>query len=136
MKKLLLTTALAAGLAGTVYGQGVILANNQNTSLNSAATSSGLVWTNNNGHVGLFDGVNYNLGLTILGGPNTNSLTPITTYLPTGISYTGSDAGKFLPIAFVQGNELLVPGVAGGALAWIEIQAWVWEVAAGGGAAG
>src|ERR1035437_10410343 len=133
MKKLLLTTALAAGLAGTVYGQGVILANNQNTSLNSAATTGGLVWTNNNGHVGLFDGVNYNLGLTILGGSASDSLSPITTYNTINGStiYTGDSAGPVLPVGFGQGSAFMVPGVAAGALAWIEIPAWVWGVGGG-----
>jgi hypothetical protein len=136
MKKLLLTTALAAGLATCVYGQGIWVLNTSNTNMNTAATSGGLVWTNGP-TVGLFDGLNYNLGIVVLGGSDSTSLSPIATIVPNGTStFTGNGPGTFAPAGLP--FEYVVPGVTFGTAltAWIEIQAWVREPAAGGGVGG
>ncbi len=136
MKKRLLTTAFAASLVNAVYGQAIIVGNTYNNSVDSAATSNGLVWTNNLGHMGLYDGFDYDLGITIYGGSSTTSLNLITTILPNPGSsqYTGFDYGTFLPTGLP--FEFDVPNVAPGGMAWIKLELWAWQPAAGGGAGG
>jgi hypothetical protein len=131
MKKLLVSTVLVAGLAASVYGQGFILNNLGNSSLDSTATSGGLVWTNNGTTSGLFDGVNGNIGLQILVGATSSSLSPFATFagFDGSSAYTGDSAGKFNPFGFsaINGGSPEYPSginTAAGAAVWIEIQAW------------
>lgn len=89
MKKLLVSTVLVAGLAATVYGQGIIISDTANSQSGlSSATSGGVVWTNVNGNIGLFDGVDYNLGVTVLAGASSSSLSLLGTYVPSGPNYS------------------------------------------------
>jgi len=110
---------MVAGIASGVYGQGVIL---DNAGFNGgiSATSGGRVFVNG----ALFDGINFNVGVTVLGGPNSGNLTTIGTYTastdPKG--YTGLDIGQFR-----LGNaaaEVAIPGVAGGTAATIQLNMW------------
>jgi hypothetical protein len=130
MKKLLFTTALAAGLALSVYGQGIVVANTLNTSLDSAATTGGLVWTNDLvGHTGLWDGYNYNLGIELLGGATSSSLSPIAVLIPNpgGGIYTGDNVGVFKPYGMQSVYQ--VPGVSGSAgIGWVQLNVWWYEL--------
>jgi hypothetical protein len=131
MKKLLATMVLWAGLAVTVYGQGIIIQNAANPiTSTSMATSGGLVWTNNFGNLGLWDGLHYNLGITVFVGATSSSLYPLVTILPDPSigNYTGSDYGYFTPIGLPRTFDTeLVPG----ATAWVELQVWQWEWSGG-----
>jgi len=128
MKKLLFTTVLAAGLAVSVHGQGtIIIGNKNNDSVSTAATANGQVWTNNLGNIGLFDGYNLNLGITVLYGATSSSLSPLCTYLESDV--TGYDVGKFIG-TYASPATWSLSGVSGGATAWIDLQLWA---SAGGG---
>src|SRR4051812_1039927 len=96
MKNLLFTVALAATLVETVRGQGILIDNTLNINPNPAAPTSGLVWTNVNGQLGLFDGFNNNLGIEIYAGPSADHLSYLGTLYPgdtNGTAYTGFDYG-------------------------------------------
>lgn len=119
MKFKTLAMLTAAGLATSAYGQGVLLQNIGTGAV--GATSNGAVYNANNTK---FDGVNFNLGVTVLGGSVGGSLSPIGTFTqandPKG--YTGLDLGTFQLGA--AGAEWLVPNVAAGGPAVIELQMW------------
>ena len=127
----LLTTVLAA----CAFGQQVILDNAENIG-GIGATSGGLVYelpgsgpfqTNRLGPPVLFDGGNYDLGVTVYGGPDPGHLTLMGTFTPANDpkGYTGLDAGKFqLGPADV---AVTVPGVAPGGLAIIELLMWDYD---------
>ncbi len=129
MKKLFVTLMLVFGIASYVYSQGTIeLLNRDNTSLDSRATSNGLVWTNDGkGGIGLWDGYNYNLSLEILGGPSTDSLTPLAFFREDLVAqagdYTGMDVGKFVG-TWNEVKILTVPGITPGGTAWIHLKLW------------
>jgi hypothetical protein len=129
MKKLLVTTALLAGLAATVYGQGIVIKNTANSNPSSSATIGGLVWTNNGGNIGLWDGVNNNLGITVLVGATSSSLSPLTTILPnlasSPVGYTGDSAGYFAPVPPL--TDTYSSGLGAGNAVWIQLQVWQWE---------
>lgn len=131
MKRLLLTTVLAAGLAASIYGQGIVLHNGANTSLSTAATSNGLVWIYNAGVYTLFDGYNYNLGIEVYAGAYTSSLTYLGTVYPgdpIGTVYTGLTAGgQFAQDPSVTYNT----GVGQAGSAWVQLNAWWYEDPAG-----
>src|ERR1051326_9181496 len=100
MKKFLFMTALATGLAARVHGQGILIDNTLNNNFSATATNRGLVWTNANGHLGLFDGFHYDLGVEVYAGSSSNNLTYLTTLYPgdtNGTAFTGYDFGYFLP---------------------------------------
>lgn len=117
MKLKTLAVLMAAGMAASAFGQGVILFN--------VGTGTG----GTNGAVympggALFDGINFNLGVTVSGGNAPGSLNPIGTYTaasdPKG--YTGMDAGLF-GLGGV-GSSVNIPNVAPGGTAWIQLQIW------------
>jgi len=125
MKKLLIAITLAAGLSTCVYGQGtIILDNSLNTSLDSAATSNGLIWTNDGkGGIGLWDGSQYNLSVTALAGPSSDSLSPLITVLESDPRYTGWAPGQIL-VTWVENLTLTIPGIAPGGSAWLNLKLW------------
>jgi len=127
MKKLLLTAITVGGIVAYLHGQGTInFGNIENKSLDSAATSNGLVWTNDGkGGIGLWDGMNYNLSAAIYGGPSSDSLTPISTVREDQLAgdYTGYEAGKFW-VTFYGPRTLTVPGITPGGTAWIKLELW------------
>jgi len=117
MKLKLIALLAAASVASSVYGQRLILDNLGNGgALN--ATSGGQVYLNGV----LADLFNNNVGVTVLGGPNSGSLTSMGTFTqatdPKG--YTGADKGQFQlgPV----GASVNVPGVAAGGSATIQLQ--------------
>lgn len=128
MKKLLIISAATmVAMTASVFGQGtVIFGNSLNTSLDSTATSNGLVWTNDGkGGIGLWDGWNYNLSATLSGGPSTDSLTPLATYLEQNMvgDYTGFGSGQFMCTFNVQ-RVVTVPGIPAGGTAWLKLELW------------
>jgi hypothetical protein len=134
MKKLLVSTVLVAGLAATVYGQGIYVSDNANsTAGGTAATSGGVVWTNVNGHIGLWDGLDNNadLGMTILAGTSSSSLSVIATLYPAGGNTSGVDYGYFDFGSIIGGNQVLSLGGPAGQAMWIEIEAWQYELVTG-----
>jgi hypothetical protein len=120
-KALVLTAAL--GLAATVtYGQGILIWNIGNSTAGTGATSGGLVYTNNlaGNALGLFDGVNRNVGIEVFAGNGSPSSSLGTfTALNDSKGYTGFDYGKFQA-----GNAINVPGVAAGGTATIRLDMW------------
>ncbi len=124
MKRKILSGIAIAGLATCAFGQGVILQNTANSG-GSAATSNGLLYKNVGGVVSLFDGYNYNIGATVLGGSSVGSMVAIGTFYPGnngGNAFTGADLGKFTLGAL--GATTTISGVGAGGLAFIEIQFW------------
>jgi len=119
IKALAILTSLA--MASGVFGQGVLLQNLANSG-GQGATSGGLVYVNNGTTTSLFDGLQYNLGVTVLGGSSAGSLVSMGTFTaatdPKG--YTGFDLGKFQ-----LGNAAFtVPGVSAGGVAVIQLKFW------------
>jgi len=119
MKLKILALLMTAGLVSSVYSQGVIL-NNSGASGAINATSNGRVFVNGV----LFDGINNNLGVTVLGGANSGSLTSMGTFTQATDTkgYTGLDIGQFE--LGPSGLSVNVPGVAAGGLATIQLQMW------------
>lgn len=120
MKRLVILLLAFGSLAFELPGQGILLWNLANSG-GLGATSGGLIFINDGTALAPFDGVNFNVGITLWGGATSNSMSLIGTYTasndPKG--YTGADIGKFQA-----GNEILVPGVAAGGTAWLELQIW------------
>lgn len=131
MKKLLLSAALTMGLAAGIYGQGILIDNTLNSNASPAAASGGLVWTNVNGQLGLFDGLDFNLGIEVYAGPISNNLAHLATLYPgdtNGTVYIGYDFGYFqsYPTGTVYDT-----GVTPGAMAWVELKMWSWDSGTG-----
>ena len=126
MKLTILSAIAITGLATGAFGQSIILDNGANTG-GVSATSGGLVYINLGGGAQLFDGYNNNLGVTVLGGSSSGSLTSMGTFTPGTDSkgYTGLDIGKF-QLGGV-GATVAVPGVAAGGVATIELQVWNYD---------
>lgn len=127
MKKFLFTV-LVAVLAFSGYGQKILIDNILNNNLSATATNNGLVWTNANGHLGLFDGYNYNLGIEVYAGPSSNNLTHVATLYPgdtNGTEFIAYDVGVFMRWPL---DTTYDTGVAPGAVAWIELKMWWWEI--------
>lgn len=123
MNRIFLTTVLAAGLANTVFGQGLFLSNIGNTG-GPGATSSGLVYI----YPGqLADLYNNDLGVEIYVGLTSTSLSPLGlgTYTaatdPKG--YTAWDIGQFYLGAVSQ--RTVVPGATPGGTVWIQMNVWM-----------
>lgn len=118
-----LTTLAALGMAVSSYGQGILLQNVGNNGSVSASTS-GLVYVNNGTTTSLFDGLNFNLGVTVLAGTSVGTEVNLGTFTagndPKG--YTGFDMGQFQLGA--SGNRVVVPGVAAGGIATVTLQIW------------
>lgn len=124
MKLKTLAVIMAAGMAASAFGQGVLLKN--------VATGAG----GTNGAVSvngvLFNGLVDNLGVTVAGGPSAGSLTAIGTYTAAtdAKGYTGLDVGMFeLGLSGVPVN---IPGVSAGGTAWIQLDMWYNGPTAGG----
>lgn len=134
MKRKILVTIAAAGLTASVFGQDVVLDNLGNSG-SISATSGGLVYTplgsypysNHPGGSVLFDGGNYDLGVTVYGGSSAGSMSLIGTYTPANDpkGFTGAGLGLF---ELGPGDvAVTVPGVAPGGIAWIELQMWDYD---------
>lgn len=110
---------MVAGISASAFGQGVIL---QNVGTGAGGTNGAVYMADGT----KFDGIANNLGVTISGGPNAGSLTPVGlgTYKantdPKG--YTGSDVGTFQLGA--AGSAINIPGVAAGGVATLRLQIW------------
>lgn len=131
MKKLTLTIIVAAGLSASALAQGIVIANSANSGPSSAATSGGLVWINSGG-ISLFDGATYNVGIQVLAGATSSSLSPLATIYPGlgGTVFTGLGAGQFAQDPAVTYNT----GVTPGNLAWVQLQMWTWDTPGASGA--
>ena len=120
MMKACFAGILATGLAASAWGQNLLLYNGSNAG-DRYATTNGRVFLRNGT---IFDGLNYNLGVNVYGGPAPDTLGFMGTYTaatdPKG--YTGLDAGTFALGPF--GTAVNVPGVAYGGTAYIRLQMW------------
>ena len=126
MKQTILSAIAVIGLATGAVGQQLILDDGSNSGAGgTAATSSGLVY-NANGT--LFDGLHYNVGVTVWLGLTSSSLAVYQTFTPATDSkgYTGLDVGQFqlgTPQAYIT-----VPGATGSTgSAWVELQMWDYD---------
>ena len=127
MQKLLFILVTTGELAVRVHAQQILLDNSVNYNPSTAATSSGLVWLYNGSTYSLFDGFNFDLGITVLAGPTQSSLSDLGTYYP-GDSYgtvsTGIDMGRFLQLPSLILN---IPGVVNAGSAWVKLEAWTFN---------
>lgn len=128
MKKLIFAAALAMGMAARIYGQGILIDNTLNSNPSPSATSGGLVWTNVNGQLGLFDGLDFDVAMEVYAGSDSNNLAYVATIYPgdtNGTAYTGYDFGHLqsFPTGLVCNT-----GVTPGAMAWVELKMWWWEM--------
>lgn len=124
MKKLTLLIGIV-GVAANAVGQGtVILDNAANTSMDSAATSNGLVWLYT-GH--LWDGSVNNISVWAVAGPTTDSLSPLlgmpNPILESDPRYTGLEPGKFI-VTWAENLTLTITGISAGGPAWMKLQLW------------
>ena len=129
MERKILAVAAAACLANCTFAQQVILDNLSNSGALSA-TSGGLVYVVCDVGVGaptLFDGSQYDLGVTVWGGPDAGSLTSMGTFTPANDpkGYTGFSGGTFQ--LGPAGLAVTVPGVSAGGMATIELQIWDYD---------
>jgi len=134
MKFRTLFIMVMTGLATCAFGQQILLDNLNNTG-DLWATSGGLVYepqrsdpsTNSPWVLVPFDGENYNLGVSVLGGSSLGSLALMGTYTPLTDpkGYTGIGPGLFQ--LGPAGVPVTVQGVAPGGLAWIELQIWDYD---------
>jgi hypothetical protein len=126
MNRILLTTVLAAGLANSVFGQGLFLSNIGNTG-GSAASAGGLVYTFWSGPIHPVDLYNNDLGVEIFYGLTSDSLSPLglgTYTAATGPKgYTGWDIGQFCLGNF--NERIVVPGAKPGGSVWIQLKMWL-----------
>lgn len=98
-----------------VWGQGTIAANNINGSGNPLATNFGLFFETG--------GTPYSapINVTILGGPDANNLTPIVTLSGPNALVAVAPGGRYMdPSAGIY----IIPGVASGQLATLQVLAW------------
>jgi hypothetical protein len=115
MKKVILTVTAVVGLSASLFAQGTITADNLNGTGNNSATSFGLFFANN--------GTAYTsptLNVALLGGASAGSLSAIATF-------TGANAWvSFGGGQYADPNSLTyaVPGVALGAAATLQVEAW------------
>jgi len=134
MKWKLISVLAATGVATCAFSQQILL-DNLNSTGGLWATSGGLVYaplgsypySNNPGAPVPFDGLDYNLGVSVYAGSSAGSLTLIGTYTPANDpkGYTGAGPGQFALGDF--DTPVTVPGVAPGGLAYIELQIWDYD---------
>ena len=128
MKLKTLSTIAVAMLTTGAFGQYILLDNLSNSG-GPTATSGGQIYTQSwyGGGPSLFDGYDYDLGVTVFGGPSPSQLSLMGTWTPANDpkGYTGEDYGKF------QLGEadlaVQVPGVTMGGPAFIELQMWIYD---------
>ncbi len=125
MKRKILSGIIGVGLATCALGQGLELNNAGNTG-SITATSNGQLY---NADATPFNGNSYDVGLTVLFGTSSSSLTPYNTYYPGDAngsgSFTGVTTGQFSvgPI----GATVLPPGGVDGGTIWVELQIWDYD---------
>lgn len=118
MKRLIVSLALMAGLSAGVYGQGLINFDNVNNSDTSiGATSGGMLFLN--GTLLVSD-----VNLSLSGGVDASSLTPIGTWLLSDGTANGIAIGNGLFLD-PTGKSYAVSGVALNGTATLQIQAWM-----------
>jgi len=124
MRKTIVSLVALLGLSAATYGQSILINNTANSGA-IGALSGGLVYTNNLGHIGLFNGNLFNVGMSVSAGPVGGSLTPVMTMMgnvaPAG---TGFDYGKFSASPNNPYN-LTANGIAAGGTAQIQLQLWL-----------
>ena len=131
MKRKILSAIAAAGLTTCAFGQYILLDNAYIANYGSGgptATSYGSVYTlAPGGTPTLFDGTQYDLGVTVFGGPNLGQLSLMGTYTPANDpkGYTGLDYGTF-GLGLI-GAQVDVPGVVSGGPASFELQMWLYN---------
>lgn len=115
MKKLVLTLTAVAGLSLSALAQGTIQVDNANGAGGPTATALGLFFNDN--------GTAYTaatLNVTVLGGPNASSLTPIATFVgPAALVSFGGGV-----YADPTGGAYVVPGVGSQQPATLQVLAW------------
>lgn len=125
MKKIILRLLAVSLLVGTVgapmaQGQGTVSVNNMNGIGTLDSTAFGLFWD--------VDSAPYSatpINVTILGGPDANSLTPIVTLAgPNALVSAGP--GRYVDPS---GGIYAIPGVASGQLATLQVLAWIGDAA-------
>ena len=128
MKLKILSTIAVAMLTTGAFGQYILL-DNANNSGGPTATSNGQIYTQSwyGGSPSLFDGIDYDLGVTVFAGPNPNMLALMGTFTPANDpkGYTGFDYGKFQLGG--AGLAVQVPGVSMGGPAYIELEMWIYD---------
>jgi hypothetical protein len=122
MKKSIVASIAVVALGSVAFGQGVIFDNIGNSGVQNAA-SNGRVY-NQDGS--LFDGLDYNLGVTVLvssTGAN-GSYNVFQTFTPGNDpkGYTGADVGQFQLGAANLAVDL--PGISAGGTAFLEFMVW------------
>jgi len=120
MKKLLITTLLAGGIACSVLAQGnVALDNSANTDTSPTATSNGLFFLNNGTTTALTVG---DFNAAFYGGTDANSLQLIHSFSGTEAQFSGfSGPGKW---GDPNGAAWAIPGSTGAGTAFMRIEAW------------
>lgn len=119
----------AAGLTTHGFGQFIYLENINNTG-GPTATSNGQVYINVGGTISVFNDMDYNVGVTVYGGPSASQLTYMGTYTPrqNSVPFTGIGFGIFgLGPSYFDNTPADVPGVAPGGIATIELQIWDYD---------
>jgi len=107
------------GVAASGLAQALIaIDNNENTSLDEAATSNGLFW---NGNALL----NQDANLTLWAGSSPENLAPLKTFLLSNGSAIGSSVFGPGTWTDISGNTYHVPGVDGGSAAYFLVQIWL-----------
>jgi hypothetical protein len=126
MKRILIAAAVLAGLSTSVFAQGtIIIDNSKNSAASSTATTGGLVFTTSGGAAALEKA---NVGVTLLAGPNVNSMTAVTTIIGsanggTSDFFAGTGAGQFTdPLNTTY--TLTSQGVGSAAIGTFELQLW------------
>jgi hypothetical protein len=115
MKRLVLTVIAVVGISGSVFGQGTISADNLNGAGNATANAFGLFFDQTGAP---YTGATLNV--TILGGPDASSLSPVATFVgPTALVSGGG--GVYLDPS---GASFVVPGVGSQANATLRVLAW------------
>ncbi len=120
LSALVLWTLGAFVLTPCLQGQGTVSVNNMNGTGTLGSTAFGLFWD--------VDSAPYSatpINVTILGGPDANSLTPIVTLAgPNALVSAGP--GRYVDPS---GGIYAIPGVASGQLATLQVLAWIGDAA-------
>jgi hypothetical protein len=122
MKKLLLTTALVAGMSASVFAQGTVYVDNSlNSTAGTTATAGGLIYVKTGAPAPVL--LATDVSFALLAGTSSSSLVLVTT--GTG----ATEAGDFdAPGLFTDNRQvpysLAAASVPGGGTAWLELEVW------------
>jgi len=120
MKKQILTLAIVAGFACGAFAQGTVAFDNlNNTSVNPAAATGGVIFKTVSGNP-VFDNVSdYNL--TLLGGSSAGTMSVVASIFGAAASGDNFGSGLF----YASGNSFAVSGVALGGTGTFQIEVWL-----------